>query len=167
MSSVSSPNSRVDASLDETHKEMILLEEFQKVNEVVVHRLEAEWKQTAIVSNLDLLLFSLFLRLCSLCRFCIALSFFGILLFKHGAILGFQCVKLLFDFISFLVDVALLSTAHSETTLPLMFRPIGDLTLLAAVRSLEASVATRIIIWERSVPEHRLLRAVRILTHFT
>lgn len=126
---------------------MILLEEFQKVNEVVVHRLEAEWKQTAIVSNLDLLLFSLFLRLCNLCRFCIALSFFGILLFKHGTILGFQCVKLLFDFISFLVDVALLSTAHSETTLPLMFRPIGDLTLLAAVRSLEASVATRIIIW--------------------
>ena len=148
MSSVSSPSSRVDASLDEKNKETILLEEFQKVNKVIIHRLEAEGKKTAIVSNLDLFLFSLFLWLCRLYCFCVALSLFRILLFKHGTILGFQCIKLLFDFIPLLVDVALFSTIHLETNMSLMFRPIGNLALLAAVRSLEASVATRIITCE-------------------
>ena len=145
LSSISSPSSRVDASLDEKNKGILLLEEFQQVDEVVVHRLETEWKQTAVVGDLDLLLLSLFLWFRRLRRFRVALPFAGVLLFKHGTILGFQRVKLLFDFIPLLVDVALFSTAHFETTMSLVFRPVGDLALFAAVRSLEASVATRIV----------------------
>lgn len=75
LSSVSSPSSRVDESLGGSENTAILLEELQEINEEVVHRFQTEGKQTAIVSNLDLLLLSLSLWLCCLCHFSFGLSF--------------------------------------------------------------------------------------------